>query len=420
MQSPVIFWFRNDLRLHDNPALSRAIETGKPVVLVFIFDEKWFVENPLGFPSMGEFRKQFLTDTLFQLQKKIANAGSHLLVFTGNVNEILAKLYSQINASAIYATKEYAHDEILAESELKKKVALKLFSGNMLFPPESLPFLPETSPFYYTRFKNRVWELGHSVSQVENIIKIPSINTILNKELEKKLTELPVSDNNLRFTGGEDAAMAHYYSWITADGLNRYLETRNQLIGSHFSSHLAPWLSNGSLSVRWLWHKIHAYAKEHSVNEESLVTFCEQLIWREYYRYIMMRYGNKLFWTKGLRQSEHGMFDDIETFNHWKNGITGQPIVDALMRELLHTGFMSNRGRMLVSYYLAKELKVNWQWGAAWFENRLIDYEVYNNYGNWAYQSGRGTDSRVNRRFNLQKQAEKFDPDGTFRKKWLG
>jgi deoxyribodipyrimidine photo-lyase len=132
----------------------------------------------------------------------------------------------------------------------------------------------------------------------------------------------------------------------------------------------------------------------------------------------MMRYGDKLFWLKGLRVSEPTMYNDVETFNIWREGRTGQLLVDALMRELKATGFMSNRGRMLVSFYLSKELKVNWQWGAAWFEYLLVDFDVYSNYGNWAYQSGRGTDSRVNRRFNLKKQAEKFDPSGTFVSRW--
>ncbi len=112
------------------------------------------------------------------------------------------------------------------------------------------------------------------------------------------------------------------------------------------------------------------------------------------------------------------MYNDYEAFEMWKTGKTGQPIIDALMHELNETGFMSNRGRMLVSFYLAKELRVNWQWGAAWFESMLIDYDVYSNYGNWAYQSGRGTDSRVNRKFNLETQTKKFDPRGSFIQKW--
>ena len=113
------------------------------------------------------------------------------------------------------------------------------------------------------------------------------------------------------------------------------------------------------------------------------------------------------------------MYNDHQAFQLWLEGKTGEPIIDALMRQLKNTGFISNRGRMLVAFYLAKEMKVNWQWGAAWFESMLVDYDVCSNYGNWGYQSGRGTDSRVNRRFNLKKQTEKFDPEGRLRERWL-
>jgi deoxyribodipyrimidine photo-lyase len=156
----------------------------------------------------------------------------------------------------------------------------------------------------------------------------------------------------------------------------------------------------------------------HPDQGESVQTLMEQLIWRDNFRYLFLRYGSKFFTTKGLRKSPPGMFDDREAFLRWKDGKTGQPLIDSLMRQLAITGFMSNRGRMLVSFFLAKEMKVNWQWGASWFESALLDYDVCSNYGNWAYQSGRGTDSRVNRRFNLEKQAAKFDPDGHFVEKW--
>jgi deoxyribodipyrimidine photo-lyase len=112
------------------------------------------------------------------------------------------------------------------------------------------------------------------------------------------------------------------------------------------------------------------------------------------------------------------MYNDLEAFNMWKDAKTKHPLIDALMTELRETGFMSNRGRMLAAYYLSKVLKVNWLWGAQWFESQLIDYDVCNNYGNWAYQSGTGTDSRINRSFNLEKQIQKFDPDRKFINRW--
>lgn len=417
MTNPVIYWFRNDLRLHDNPALLQAIETGKPVVPVYILDDSLLSQQPLGFNRMGEHRKNFLFETLLNLSESIQQAGSRLWIYQGKTSVILLNIYKQINAEGIFAQSEYAPEEVSVEQELKSSANLRLIDGSMLFTPSMVPFSPMKTAFYYTTFKNKVWALGSLVRTVPIVTQIPS----LNQPEQLMPNELFIStkiNTQLIFKGGETEGLKRLDNYFTTNAPLHYSETRNALHGKDFSSWLAPWLANGALSVRLVWERLNQLRPVTDVEIESVKTLKEQLIWRDYFRYLMMRYGNKLFWLKGLRSTQPSMYNDLDTFEKWRLGKTGQPIVDALMNELRHTGFMSNRGRMLVSYYLAKELKVNWQWGAAWFESMLIDYDVYSNYGNWAYQSGRGTDSRVNRRFNLTKQAEKFDSDGSFRGKW--
>lgn len=417
MINPVIYWFRNDLRLHDNPALLQAIESRKPVIPVYIMDDSLLSQHPLGFNRMGEYRKNFLFETLVNLSESIQQAGSCLWIYKGKTSVILRNIYKQINAEAIFAQSKYAPEELGIEQELKPIVNLRLIDGSMLFTPSMVPFYPMQSPFYYTAFKNKVWELGPLVRPVTTVTQIPSLNKL--EQLMPKELFVPTKTNaQLNFKGGETEGLKRLEDYFSTNAPLHYSETRNALHGRDFSSWLAPWLANGGLSVRLVWQQLNKLKPANEAENESVKTLKEQLIWRDYFRYLMMRYGNRLFGLKGLRSSEPLMFNDRETFEKWRLGQTGQPIVDALMNELRHTGFMSNRGRMLVSYYLAKELKVNWQWGAAWFESMLIDYDVYSNFGNWAYQSGRGTDSRVNRRFNLTKQAEKFDADGSFRRKW--
>lgn len=417
MAKPVIYWFRNDLRLHDNPSLLKAVETEKPVVPVYILDDSLLSQHPLGINRMGEHRKNFLFETLLNLSESVQQAGNRLWIYKGNTSVILRNIYKQINAEAIFAQSEYAPEEIRIELELKPIVNLRLIDGSMLFTPSMVPFSPMQSPFYYTAYKNKVWELGPLVRPLPTVTQLPSLN-----ELEQSRPNqlfVPTKTNaQLIFKGGENEGLKRLDDYFSTNAPLHYSETRNALHGKDYSSWLAPWLANGALSVRLVWQRLSQLMPVNNIEIESVKTLKEQLIWRDYFRYLMMRYGNRLFWFKGLRSSEPSMFNDRETFEKWRLGQTGEPIVDALMRELFHTGFMSNRGRMLVSYYLAKELKVNWQWGAAWFESMLMDYDVYSNYGNWAYQSGRGTDSRVNRRFNLVKQAEKFDTDGSFRRKW--
>jgi deoxyribodipyrimidine photo-lyase len=415
-QQPIIYWFRNDLRLHDNPALHKALSVKSPIIPVFIFDDKWWAPFPeLDFPRIADHRLAFLYETVLNLSEQIQKAGNHLLVFKGDPVTILQELYVRCDAQAICAQEEYAAEELSEQSRLAGKLNLQLTPGSMLFTPDQVPFTLDKSPFYYTAFKNKVEPLGPYISTIPEITHLPPYQGE-QKDIPE-IYSMPNRPSGL-FKGGETAGLAQMDGYINSGAPWRYSETRNQLEGAHFSSHLAPWLANGSLSVRTLWQRLSVPVQNDEVAQTSIKSIKEQLVWRDYFRYLIMRYGKKLFWLKGLRTSEPTMYNDYEAYNMWREGSTGQPLIDALMRELKATGFMSNRGRMLVSFYLSKELKVNWQWGAAWFEYLLVDYDVYSNYGNWAYQSGRGTDSRVNRRFNLKKQAEKFDPVGSFVKKY--
>jgi deoxyribodipyrimidine photo-lyase len=292
----------------------------------------------------------------------------------------------------------------------------------MLYQPDQVDFPVEKSPFYYTKFKNKVLNqpfipLPHDTPEESELRRLSKMS------LPSGLTELDLNewmkpDKTGVFKGGESSALERMREYIKSGGAAHYADTRNQFEGINFSSFLAPWLANGALSPRLLYEHLHKEKEKHPEYSESFNTLTEQLIWRDNFRFLILRYGNKFFATNGLRKPPHAMYNDHEAFEMWKTGKTGHPIIDALMHELTKTGFMSNRGRMLVSFYLAKELKVNWQWGAAWFESLLIDYDVYSNYGNWAYQSGRGTDSRVNRKFNLETQTKKFDPHGSFIQKW--
>lgn len=418
MNKPIIYWFRNDLRIHDNPALLEAIKSGSPIVPVYILDDGLLKNHHLGFSKMGRFRYEFLLQSLHELSLRLKAHGSELLFFTGHTASILEKIYRFLNAQSIFAQNERAYEELMLQNQVSSFANLQLIDGSMLVTPQHAPFSIDKSPFYYTAFKNKVWDLANISAPVSDILSVKPFQPIPD-ELLLMSSEIPQASNDTKFNGGETAGGNHLTRYIESGAVFSYAETRNQLSGDYFSSHMAPWLANGALSPRIVMQKLNGLILNDEPAVQSVQTIKEQLIWRDYFRYLIMRYGARLFWLSGLRSSTPAMYNDTDSFDKWRQGKTGVDIVDALMNELRSTGFMSNRGRMLVSYYLAKELKVNWQWGAAWFEHLLIDYDVYSNYGNWAYQSGRGTDSRVNRRFNLTKQAEKFDANGDFRAKWL-
>jgi deoxyribodipyrimidine photo-lyase len=222
------------------------------------------------------------------------------------------------------------------------------------------------------------------------------------------------------FKGGEGAALhrLNYYLWETGL-LSNYKNTRNGLLGADYSSKLSAWLSLGCISPRKVYAEVKRYEMAHGANESTYWLFFE-LLWRDFFYFMFKKYGNRFFKPQGLRgQAPPTAQNQAELFESWKKGQTGVPFVDANMRELNATGFMSNRGRQNAASFLVKDLKVNWTWGAAYFEEMLIDYCPASNWGNWAYVAGVANDPRENRYFNVIKQAGDYDPQGAYVRTWV-
>ena len=283
----------------------------------------------------------------------------------------------------------------------------------MLFAPNTIALSPDKSPFYYTAFKNKTALLKQQFPEVDTITRINFAHINVNN-LPIQPINIETDTHTQRFITGETNAIKSLENYINSPNITTYQQTRELFEGTNSSTQLSPFLATGSLSCNRLMNGLNSLHTNDPNTMASITKMKEQLIWRDYYRWLFLRYGNKIFRKTGLRTIVPQMYDDTECFDQWRLGETDHPLVNALMKELSQTGWMSNRGRMLAAYHLSKELKVNWLWGAQWFESQLIDYDVCNNYGNWAYQSGTGTDSRINRRFNLDKQIQKYDPDHKF------
>jgi deoxyribodipyrimidine photo-lyase len=233
---------------------------------------------------------------------------------------------------------------------------------------------------------------------------------------------LPVSDPRgvLPFRGGESEALRRIqtYFWEN-DQLKVYKETRNGLLGADYSSKFSLWLAYGCISPRQIYEEVKRYEAERVANDSTYWLIFE-LIWRDYFRFITLKYGSRLFKVSGIQYNLELKWNHRrDLFDKWVNGQTGVPFIDANMRELQLTGFMSNRGRQNVASFLAKDLKIDWTWGAAYFESQLIDYDVCSNWGNWNYVAGVGNDPRENRYFNIYTQATRYDEKGEYVKTWL-
>jgi deoxyribodipyrimidine photo-lyase len=354
--------------------------------------------------------------------------GSGLLVRVGDPAEELSKIAIDGKADAIYAHKEPAWEEIMEEENLSKRlgeeVEIKYFWGKTLFHVNDLPFDYQKTPDVFSNFRKKNEKYGkvrplfpspEKIKWHESInSKIPTL-----KELGFEITGIPETAA-IHFKGGEGEALKrlnHYF--FETEQLSKYKYTRNGLIGSDYSSKFSPWLANGSISPRQIYFQVKKYEDEIKSNVSTYWLIFE-LIWRDFFTYVLLKYGNKLFF-KGSIKGEVPEIDDPnnEKLQAWKNGRTGIPFIDANMKELNETGFMSNRGRQNAASFLVKDLKVDWRKGAAYFEEKLIDYDVASNWGNWSYVAGFGNDPREGRYFNIMTQADRYDKKGEYVKLWF-
>lgn len=420
--SKAIMWFRNDLRLTDNPALNAALRQSGTILPVYILDERLLQPDRWGFTRLGPYRLQFLLESLADLGDDLREKGSGLLVQVGKPEDVIPELAQAHGCTAVFASKEYTHEELQTEAQIADQLSLHLHHSQLLVNPEDLPFAVEQTPDVFTPFRKRV----EKYTDVPLPLEAP--DTIPTAEFERQAMpsmeslgfQAPEQDERgvLAFKGGALAAYERleHYLWDT-DALASYKQTRNGMVGADYSSKFSAWLANGSISARAIWHEVEAYEAERTKNKDTYWMKFE-LLWREYFKFVAMRYGRKIFLKGGIQDKAVRWKDSPKALHKWITGTTGDDFVDANMRELLYTGFMSNRGRQNVASYLVHQLKQDWRKGAAWFEALLVDYDVTSNYGNWMYAGGVGNDPR-DRVFNTKKQAGNYDGDGAFRKLWL-
>lgn len=423
MSEAIILWFRNDLRITDHEPLFEAAKTRRPVIPVYIFDDRQF-DTIHGFPKTGSFRAQFLRESVQQLKDGLQQLESNLLVYRGKPEEILPTLASEYGANEVFAHEEATDEEKKVEQAVAQRLKLNLFWGHTLTHIDDLPFPLEKLPDVFTQARKKV----EKYSDIRELIPTPAFLTspVLPETPIPTLSDLGLEGKSLShkavlpFKGGwkEAKSRVDYYIW-DSQLIATYKDTRNGLIGGDYSGKFSPWLANGCLSPREIYWQVKDFERKVKSNSSTYWMIFE-LLWRDYFRWVSLKYGNKIFWSKGIKGfSDLPMKQHFERLEQWRTGATKEPFVNANMLELMHTGFMSNRGRQNVASYLVKDLQVDWRLGAAWFESQLIDYDPSSNYGNWIYVAGVGNDPRENRYFKISKQAQRYDPDGEYQRLWL-
>ena len=423
-----LVWFRNDLRIADNASLANATKECEKVIAIYCFDPRQFEQSKYGnFKKTEKFRTKFNIESVRELKSNLEKINISLLVYHQNPEEIIPILVTEFDIKTIYFQEEWTKDEVRVENEFKTKVdnsiEFKTVYDQFLFHPKDIPFSINDIPNVFTQFRNKCEK--SSKIRTESVAKAMTIsNLIENKTVVPTLKDLGfeefVSDSRTAFPfkGGENQALKRMenYFWDT-ENLSSYKITRNGLIGADFSSKFSPWLANGCISAKTIYWQICEYEQQVEKNDSTYWLIFE-LIWRDYFKYISMKFGQKIFKIGGILDKDYDWKSNKSAIDNWINGNTQEPFVNANMIELQKTGFMSNRGRQNVGSYFAKNLLLDWRIGAAYFESMLIDYDVHSNYGNWMYVSGVGNDPR-DRKFNIKLQAENYDGENKFQNLWL-
>lgn len=428
---PSIHWFRNDLRLDDNPALQEALEDGE-VLPVFVLDPRLWGEDRWGHVKTGPFRTQFLWESLQDLRLELEARGGVLLVREGLPEEVLPALMKEHGCGRVTAQAEHTPEELEAERLVRQAVeeaggAFACLEGLTLYHPEDLPMPLASLPDIFTQFRKKM-EKGSEVREpIPAPLKVPAPKGAASDNvpslqgfLKQHGMVMPVADSRavLPFQGGASAARARlkHYFW-DSKRLAVYKKTRNGLVGADYSSKFSPWLANGCISARRIASEVRRFEREVESNDSTYWLVFE-LIWRDYFRFVAMKYGTQMFHRKALKPDSPNRGTQRHPFEAWKEGRTQDAFVNANMRELSQTGFMSNRGRQNVASYLVHDLGIDWRLGASWFEHMLLDHDPASNTGNWIYVAGVGNDPRPNRSFNTRRQAEMYDANGTYQTLW--
>lgn len=423
-----LLWFKHDLRLDDNPALLLAAQA-QALLPVYVFDPRLLRVGDLGARRLGVHRTRFLLESLVALDVALRQKGSRLLLVQGRAEELIPALVERFKLHEVVTSAELAPDDQAQLALIRERlgaVPLLETPGNDMFRGDARPYSPDALPATYAGF----CRLHAERPSVFEPLPPPAVLPPLPQHSEEACLPLPtlsqmglgesqlLSGSAFPFAGGEMAAEAHLREFFWNSAEVRTYASGEPPMGAEISAKLSPWLANGCLSAQRVAAELRRHEGHYGVNA-STQAFWRALLWREFFRVTLARRGKTLFVAAGTVATARAPAEVDERFLHWCAGRTGLPLVDACMRELAATGFISNRARRIVAGYLIGELKQDWRHGAAWFQEHLLDYEPASNWGNWAYLAGLCSDPRSAEAFNSLRQARLYDPEATYVSHWL-
>ena len=390
-----VFWYRRDLRLEDNHGLHQAMKSSHPVLPVFIFDEEIIAELPAE-----DARISFIHDTLQSLNDRLLEHGSGLFCIKDKPLAAWKKITEKFDVKEVYANEDYEPYAIKRDTSVRdflksRGIAFTLCKDQVIFEKNEVVKSDGKPYTVYTPYRNKWMELFRKSSHA--VYADPDMGSFVQQQFPyPELNELGFRKSGIKVPDYKPGRLADY------------AETRD-IPAIAGTSRLGPHLRFGTIGIR----SIIEQAKSHPV-------FLGELIWREFFMQILYHFPHVV--DQNFRSKYDGIAwrNNTKEFEKWKRGETGYPMVDAGMRELNSTGFMHNRVRMVVGSFLCKHLLIDWKWGEAYFAEKLLDYELSSNNGNWQWVAGTGCDAAPYFRvFNPYEQQKKFDPEMAYIKKWI-
>lgn len=421
-----LLWFRNDLRIHDNTALSAAMQAGPTVAVFLLSPAQWHAHDDAA------CKVDFILRNLAELKQQLATLNVPLLIrscdYWHDAQHVISELCQQLSISAVHVNTEYGIHE--SQRDAATGVALVdqgiLFHSHhdqLLFKPGSI--LTQSSTYFkvFSQFRKVCYQQLHSA--IPASVATPSAQAALNissDDVPSHLTEFtPIAtEQQALWPAGEQAAQQRLKRFA-AGAIDGYLEQRD-LPAQPGTSQLSPYLVAGVVSIRQCLHAaLAANQGEFSSGKQGVITWVNELLWREFYTHILVGYP-KVSRNRAFKPETEMLAwrDSEKDLLAWQQGRTGFPIIDAAMRQLLATGWMHNRLRMIVAMFLTKNLLIDWRAGERFFMQHLIDGSLAANNGGWQWSASTGTDAvPYFRIFNPVSQSKKFDPNGDFIRRWI-
>lgn len=408
-----ILWFTKNLRIQDNIMINWAVENEYQVMAVAF--------EPT---NKSEQQKFYYLQAAYEIQEKFKKLNISFLILKGWPEFEIPKWVKSNAVDLVLTQDTYNTKDSKIISKLKENLGsdqIKTFYDRTLIEINDLPFNIQDMPFVFTSFRKAIEKkliirkpLPSLYEKLSGFsVAIPDGAIFSDTESDPQKTIFPFD-----IKSSESASWKRLEEYFfETQSLSNYKTTRNGMLEKNDSSKLSIGLSLGTISAKSIYDELKNYEDQFGKNE-STEWFVMELFWRDYFKFLSLKIGHKLFSINGLSQKPRSWETDSNLFQKWCDGETGSDFVDANMLELNQTGWMSNRGRQNVASFLSKNLYIDWTLGADYFEKNLVDDDPESNWGNWLYVSGSGTDPR-DRTFNIQRQADMYDPQSDYRNKWL-